>query len=1432
MNDSVIIPVKLEASDENVKQTLDKIRSYMSTLEKRKTELIDTKQLSVTKADLAYVEKELGRVDQAIERMKSHYAEINNYIQESSRGIQTYADRLKEEMDIEQTYIKPLEGLRNRLKEQNAEMANAQKLYNAELRKTTVEERRLSSTQGGFKTAVIRKTEAVNAAENAVAESLKYQTRLEKELVAAKEARIRTGSASISDEERLLKQRIETEKLNRKNLTATLNEAKEELRIATNKLKVINAQRDAVREAHRKEVERSSLGRNIEDIKQEIQETEQLIAVSEVYERTHAGSIEKIQQEAEEMGGLDKIARKYSKTVEDINNRLDKELATTKEIAGVRTNINGREINENNRVTKNLERMQERYSGIFGKIRQIYDKSRERVEDERRLTEELESQGKHLTGNATLWYRALRTTKMLNHELQRINGNLSKFAGYFTTVLKGMLKTIVAVSTGFLSLIKRTNGATRAHEGFAKSLKSRFTTLLKYTLGIRSLFVLANRLRSSMTEAMNALSLQAEKVNDSLSRMISSLQWIKGMLATVVQPFLNILVPALDKVSVSLEKVVYNVSSFFAALTGQDIVYIATKQQLDYAESLGQTAKNAKSARKELSGLDILNVLHSQNAEDTNFTFNAVPISEKMKELADKWKDILSDFFKPLKDAWNRNGQPIVDAIGTTVEKIKDNVKLIGSDLLEIWNDPNSGKILDNILRTIENIVSTVSLLSDKFTAAWNKDKNGEKILTNTSDIIGQISEKTEEMSEYFEEFAENLDVSPLLEAVNRTLEKLKGGPLQTILDLVGYFYHNVVFPFMEYMVEEGLPKLLDTITEIVDNIDWDNADTQLKRLMDSLEPFLEKSWETLVTVLGDLGKWVADFVNDGKLEKLINHFEKWVDNADPEELAKKIEKLVKSLIVLKITVVSFEKVTSILITVLTLISAFKNASMLFEGGTKTVTVAGETLTTASFWDKLVTLPARIGEWFTALPGKISSALSKIGGFFSEFVASLEEASGTVVGTIGGIVSIITGGITAFSGFTDQVQNGANIVNVAMTAIGVALTTVGAILLGAPAAVAAAIGAIVFAITELVVWVANIGAHVEEVKERFHAFADNFVKRAGEIGKNLGKLLGQALRKVVDFFKELPGKIKAWITETNWKKFGEDLINGILWIFTDGIPTLLKMIKDAVTNFVSNFVAGFKEGFDIHSPSKVMMDIGDMIMAGLLGGITDKAVEVLNSIGDFCSDIWKKFKNFFGIHSPSKLMAKGGKYLMEGLSEGVEDETGSTVKAVGKSMDKIVDEFDSSSALIEMFDREEVLDFKDFFIGTLQDMCQTAISLFDTMINSINYRLSSLSTSGSLPALVNALSKVSNIEIPKIAGGYTIPTKMQIRNSAEVPNSGVDLRRLSDIIKTAIRDVVTDVMDNHDQDVVINIDGHEILRAVVKQNEVYKKQHGGTSVFA
>ena len=285
--------------------------------------------------------------------------------------------------------------------------------------------------------------------------------------------------------------------------------------------------------------------------------------------------------------------------------------------------------------------------------------------------------------------------------------------------------TAKKLSSNFSKLIKSANIFHRINN---IGLKKGFTTLLRYTVGIRSLFVLANRIRGAIEDGNKNLAQYSDTFNKSMSRYKSGLGTLKNAMSVAFAPLVNYFSSAVNKILDSFINAFNIIARLLGRLTGAKQVVQATRYYNDFADSLGKAGKNANTLT---TGIDELNILNDQSggggggaSTDVQDMFETVDVTDEFDGLLDK-----------IKKAWDNAdffdfGKALGDKINTALqnidwEKIRDNASKLGKSLATFLNGVLSSEINNQTLgytigSTIAQAINTGLEFANSF--AFNFD--------------------------------------------------------------------------------------------------------------------------------------------------------------------------------------------------------------------------------------------------------------------------------------------------------------------------------------------------------------------------------------------------------------------------------------------------------------------------------------------------------------------------------------------------------------------------------------------------------------------------------------------------------------------------------------------------------------------------------------
>lgn len=108
-----------------------------------------------------------------------------------------------------------------------------------------------------------------------------------------------------------------------------------------------------------------------------------------------------------------------------------------------------------------------------------------------------------------------------------------------------------------------------------------------------------------------------------------------------------------------------------------------------------------------------------------------------------------------------------------------------------------------------------------------------------------------------------------------------------------------------------------------------------------------------------------------------------------------------------------------------------------------------------------------------------------------------------------------------------------------------------------------------------------------------------------------------------------------------------DFINGLAQSMETNIPVLMEAIEHLVKSIISGITTGLTGGIDD------CIDSGKNMMKGFAEGIEGQYQQVVDTATGVISGAVDAIKDFLGIHSPSKLLSELGEYSGEGFIEGL-----------------------------------------------------------------------------------------------------------------------------------------------------------------------------------
>lgn len=202
------------------------------------------------------------------------------------------------------------------------------------------------------------------------------------------------------------------------------------------------------------------------------------------------------------------------------------------------------------------------------------EQTKKKLEEYRADAAQMEEDGtSHTSGTDSAEYdqpsAALDAVKeQLDSMTQKVDRSTSALSRFGKTVKGGVvggLKGMVSMlGKGAAAMLRLSLRAKKTHSSF----NSGIGTLLRYGLGVRSLFTLMSKLRSALVDGYKNLAQYSSRTNAAISSLMSALDRLKNSFASAFDPILRAAAPALVSLINLISEAVSRIGMLTAALTG------------------------------------------------------------------------------------------------------------------------------------------------------------------------------------------------------------------------------------------------------------------------------------------------------------------------------------------------------------------------------------------------------------------------------------------------------------------------------------------------------------------------------------------------------------------------------------------------------------------------------------------------------------------------------------------------------------------------------------------------------------------------------------------------------------------------------------------------------------------------------------------------
>lgn len=904
------------------------------------------------------------------------------------------------------------------------------------------------------------------------------------------------------------------------------------------------------------------------------------------------------------------------------------------------------------------------------------EQTERKLEEYRAEAAQMEENGtSHTSGADSAEYDQLSTAldavkEKLDGMVQKVERGTSAFAKFGSIIGKGVvggLKGMVSMlGKGAAAMLKLSLRAKKTHSSFNNGIG----TLLRYGLGVRSLFALMNKLRSALVDGYKNLARYSSRTNAAISSLMSALTRLKNSFASAFDPILRAAAPALVTLINLISNAVSKIGMLTAALTGAKTFTKATTIQEDYAKSLDKTSKSAKKAKAVLASFDELNILDDNSSDSTkddgsvdpSKMFEQVPIDSAVLDFADKlkkafeeadWKGLgtlLGDKINELVDSvdWSGWGTKIGKGMNAAIQTLYYTVDTV--------NWVNIGK---HLAEAVNGIINEVDwdifgrLLAKKFTVALDVAGGFLKELDWTA-VLQAFTSGFSGFYNELQEWLESKDWHRIGEIITAKLsDALRNGNVE-----------GAVKSFFDAFTEA-----INSLADLMDGIDFYQVAKDLVEML--IRAVSGVSWDELTEALGRLIGESVDAVIQilaGSLADVGNYFKEKTQEVGGDAVAGFFFGIKDAIFGVGAWIVDniFKPFWD------GICAAFE----IHSPSKKMAEIGGYII--AGLLDGIKDLPSK-------LKAKLDDALDKVVSWGSDLKSKVKDAAADAVSK-------------AVDEFKDLASKLKLKLDAAIDKVkGFAKDIASRMKSGTANAVADA--------------ASQLGNLAGKAKEKF----DNTIARAKSFATGLiSKLKGGAADAVSSAASQLatmPQKVKEKLDlviqkavsfaadlKEKFTSAGKNALAGII----NGISSKIEEVKTSISNVGLALINTFKTLLGIHSPSRVFAEQGGFIAAGLIIGMEGATDDV------------------------KKAAAQLAGAAVDAATDAVAEVAPTTLEKIKENLEKIEDAFDDDTGLGKIYNTIKNLfsiDWSDIDTSDILELAKNITTLFFDSLDK-NVRLS------------------------------------------------------------------------------------------------------------
>lgn len=210
---------------------------------------------------------------------------------------------------------------------------------------------------------------------------------------------------------------------------------------------------------------------------------------------------------------------------------------------------------------------------------------------------------------------------------------------------------------------------------------------------------------------------------------------------------------------------------------------------------------------------------------------------------------IIGDIAGAFRRAWEDNGRGtrLIQSIFDMWNRILELLHEVAVAFRVAWNDGRGESIAANILEIYTNIFNTIGNIAEQLKKAWKEGKVGESIFGTILDAVDDLLGNINGMTKATEEWAKNLDFTPLLKAIDGLFKSIRP-ILKNVGDGLEWLYKNVLLPLASFFIEDYVPKYFDMFSAALE---------VLNQMIEMFKPIFKWFWDVVIVPLTQVAKFL-----------------------------------------------------------------------------------------------------------------------------------------------------------------------------------------------------------------------------------------------------------------------------------------------------------------------------------------------------------------------------------------------------------------------------------------------------------------------------------------------------------------------------------------------------------------------------------------------